>query len=93
MANAEFPDMTTWRRSSFSGGGSGGGGNCVEVAALWRKSRFSGGGSSGGGDCVETATLGNADVGVRDSKQPNGAVLRFSPAAMAAYLRAVKHRG
>jgi len=43
--------------------------------AVWRKSSFSNG---TGGACVEVADLGNGALGVRDSKDPQGAVLRFS---------------
>ncbi|SEQ96707.1 DUF397 domain-containing protein [Actinokineospora terrae] len=68
-----------WRKSSFSGGN---GGNCVEV---WRKSSFSSGNngecvevwrkssrsSGNGGECVELAP-----GAIRDSKNPDGPVLR-----------------
>ena len=42
----------------------------------WRKSSFSGGGNGG---CVEVA-FSAEQVGVRDSKDVAGPVLRFSPA-------------
>lgn len=42
----------------------------------WRKSSFSGGGNGG---CVEVA-FSVEQVGVRDSKDVAGPVLRFSPA-------------
>ncbi|MFD4875230.1 MULTISPECIES: DUF397 domain-containing protein [unclassified Streptomyces] len=62
----------TWRKSSYS---STNGGECVECAPIgtvaWRKSSFSG---SNGGDCVEVAT-GAPCVAIRDSKNPDGAVL------------------
>jgi hypothetical protein len=59
---------TAWRKSSFSDDG---GGSCVEVA--WRKSSFSDG---GGSSCVEVAwPMGG--VAVRDSKNPDGGVLRL----------------
>lgn len=41
----------------------------------WRKSSYSGGGN---GNCVEVAFTAQV-VGVRDSKDADGAVLRFSP--------------
>jgi hypothetical protein len=59
--------MPAWRKSTYSDDG---GGSCVEVA--WRKSTYSAG---GGSDCIEVA-LGEADVAVRDSKNPGGGVLR-----------------
>ena len=51
--------------------------------AQWRRSSRSGGGS--GNACVEVAFIGPA-VAVRDSKDPAGAVLAFSPKAWAAFL-------
>nr|MDT0658442.1 DUF397 domain-containing protein [Micromonospora sp. DSM 115978] len=48
----------------------------------WRKSIRSGG---EGGACVEVAWVGDA-VGVRDSKDRAGAVLRFAPAAWTGFL-------
>ncbi|MGI5146996.1 DUF397 domain-containing protein [Plantactinospora sp. CA-294935] len=67
----------TWRKSSRSGQG-----NCVEVAsASWRKSS-----RSGQGDCVEVAGNLCGLVGVRDSKEPDGAVLAFSPTAWRPFL-------
>lgn len=63
-----------WRKSSFSGADP----NCVEVAfdkAAWRKSNR----STANANCVEVAVAG-ATVGVRDSKDPDSAVLVF-PAA------------
>lgn len=68
-----------WHKSSFSGGG-----NCVE----FRKSSHSNYASS----CVETAD-GCGQVHVRDSKDPAGPVLSFSPAAWAAFTAAVKKGG
>ncbi|GAB3465259.1 DUF397 domain-containing protein [Actinophytocola sediminis] len=56
-----------WRKSSVSGGGNNA---CVELGMQWRKSSVSGGENS---DCVELA--GTLDA-VRDSKNPNGPVLR-----------------
>ena len=41
----------------------------------WRKSSYSG---NGGGDCVEVACRRNG-VLVRDTKNRNGATLRFTP--------------
>jgi hypothetical protein len=63
-----------WRKSSFSDGG---GSSCVEVA--WRKSTFSDG---GGSDCVEVGVT-STGVAVRDSKNPDGGVLRLPVGAWA----------
>jgi hypothetical protein len=69
----------TWRRSSFS---SSNGGACVEVG-VWRKSTYS---SSNGGNCVEVGTAAQAAIAVRDTKDHgHGLVLRFTPAAWAAF--------
>ena len=64
-----------WRKSSYSAGA-----NCVEVA--WRKSSH----STANGHCTEVAVLPGPvpDAGyviaVRDSKDPDGPVLSFTPA-------------
>ena len=42
--------------------------------AAWRKSKH----SNNGGDCVEVAGTGSA-VAVRDSKNPDGPALAFTP--------------
>ena len=52
-------------------------GNCAEVAA-WRKSTA----SVSDGHCAE--------VGVRDSQDPDGAVLVFGPAAWVAFLAGLR---
>jgi hypothetical protein len=44
--------------------------------AAWRKSSY----SNIGGECVEVAAAGGA-IGVRDTRDQEGAVLAFSPAA------------
>lgn len=55
-----------WRKSSHSASN-----ECVEVA--WRKSTY-----SQPDECVEVA-FALTSVGVRDSKQPEGPRLTFSP--------------
>jgi hypothetical protein len=52
----------------------------------WRKSSYS---SGNGGNCVEVADLSGA-VAVRDSKNPAGGILRFSPGEWRGFLTAVK---
>jgi hypothetical protein len=69
-----------WRKSSYSGTN----GNCVEVAA-WRKSNYSG----SNGNCVETATIDSV-VAVRDSKNPEGPRLAFSPEAWRTFATSLK---
>ncbi|MFI9788419.1 DUF397 domain-containing protein [Kitasatospora sp. NPDC051984] len=53
-------------------------------ARRWRKSSYSGG---NGGTCVE---VDDANFGhVRDSKDPEGAMLKFTPKAWATFVSAV----
>ncbi|GAA3809524.1 hypothetical protein GCM10022226_32320 [Sphaerisporangium flaviroseum] len=52
----------------------------------WRKSSYS---SGNGGDCVEVASIPSGTA-VRDSKNPAGAFLRFSPTEWTDFLTAVK---
>jgi hypothetical protein len=72
-----------WCRSSYSGSN---GGNCVEIG-VWRKSSYSG---SNGGGCVEVTQLPAAVLAVRDSKDPDGPKLAFSPADWLAFVTGVK---
>jgi len=73
-----------WRKSSYS---SANGGACVEVAARWRTSSYS---SANGGQCVEVAQDAAAAVAVRDSKDPQGPVLAFTPGEWRSFTAAVK---
>jgi hypothetical protein len=79
-------DLTgaVWRKSSYSGTN---GGNCVEVAEVWRKSSYSG---SNGGNCVEVATALAAAIAVRDSKDPDGPKLIFTPQDWSAFTAALR---
>lgn len=54
--------------------------------AKWFKSSRSGGGQ----DCVETAHLDSGHVGVRDSKNPHGPALVFTPSEWDAFLGGAK---
>jgi len=54
--------------------------------AHWFKSTF----SNAGGECVEIAHMDNGGVRVRDSKNPSGAVLTFTPAEWDAFLAGVR---
>lgn len=81
------PTAVTWRKSSYSGGS---GDNCVEASdsltsANWRKSTYSGG---SGDDCVEVADNLPGVIPVRDSKDPHGPALTFTPAAWTAFVQA-----
>ena len=73
-----------WRKSSYSGDN---GGNCIEVGAMWRKSSYSG---DNGGDCVEVARDIPGDIAVRDSKDPDGPRLIFTPADWQTFTRQLK---
>ncbi|WFE48372.1 DUF397 domain-containing protein [Verrucosispora sp. WMMD1129] len=57
------------------------------TGAVWRKSTRSG---DNGGNCVEVATNLPGLVAVRDSKDPTGPALTFSPAAWADFVRAAR---
>ncbi|WNV90625.1 DUF397 domain-containing protein [Umezawaea sp. Da 62-37] len=73
--------LTSWRKSSFSGGNSG----CVEVAfGQWHRSSHSGGNSN----CVEVARASDV-VGIRDSKNPEAGHLTVPRAAWAAFVATV----
>lgn len=55
--------------------------------AVWRKSSLSG---NGGADCVEVAENLPGIVAVRDSKNPSGPTLIFSPDDWRAFVGGVK---
>ena len=55
--------------------------------ASWRKAERSGG---NGGDCVEVAGLPNI-IAVRDSKNPAGPALTFSPNAWRSFTEGLKN--
>ena len=52
----------------------------------WRKSRV----SNPRGDCVELAKLAGGDVAVRNSRDPHGPALVYTPAEIAAFLAGAK---
>jgi hypothetical protein len=55
--------------------------------AAWRKSTYSGGPNS---NCVEVAKLTGGWVGVRDSKDPAGPALQFTPDEWLAFCKGVR---
>ncbi|WP_055482708.1 DUF397 domain-containing protein [Sphaerimonospora mesophila] len=55
--------------------------------AQWRKSSYSG---SNGGQCVEVAENLPGVVAVRDSKDPDGPALVFTPEEWRAFISGVK---
>ncbi|MFC4005725.1 DUF397 domain-containing protein [Nonomuraea purpurea] len=56
-------------------------------AATWRKSTRSG---PNGGNCVEVAVLSGGRRGVRDSKNPTGPALVFTPSEWNAFIDGAK---
>jgi Domain of unknown function (DUF397) len=57
------------------------------TGAVWRKSSFSNG---NGGNCVEVADLPGGGRAVRDSKDRQGTVLRFTASEWAAFTADVR---
>ena len=55
-------------------------------ASYWIKSSL----SYANGNCVEVAGLPGDSVGIRDSRDPGGPVLRFTRAEWAAFLRGAR---
>ncbi|MER5622609.1 DUF397 domain-containing protein [Streptosporangium sp. NPDC002544] len=53
----------------------------------WRKSSFSGSGDN----CVEVAALPGGGQAVRDSKDPDGPVLKFTPGEWSAFVSGVRN--
>ena len=58
------------------------------TSVSWRKSSYSG---CNGGNCVQVADL-RRTIAVRDSKDPDGPALFFTPAEWAAFTARVKTR-
>jgi hypothetical protein len=55
--------------------------------ATWRKSTYSNG---SGGDCVEAATTPGGSPALRDSKNPGGPAVLFTPAQWLTFIHRVK---
>ncbi len=63
--------------------------NGVRASSLgvrWTKSRH----SNAEGNCVEVATLGDGSVAMRNSRDPDGPALVYTPAEIAAFLAGAK---
>jgi uncharacterized protein DUF397 len=58
-----------------------------QMNATWAKSSF----SFSNGNCVEVAGLPGGSVGIRDSRDPGGPVLRFTRGAWGAFLGGARH--
>ena len=57
-----------------------------EAGSGWRKSSC----SYGTGDCVQIAAQGGVCIAVRDSKNPQGAILRFTPTSWCNFVASVR---
>jgi hypothetical protein len=57
-----------------------------QILGPWRKSQR----SDGSGNCVEVAPLAGGGRAVRDSKNPDGALLIFDPGEWDAFIGGVK---
>ena len=66
---------------------SGRGGNAAGQALTWKKSSF----SFANGDCVEVTNLPDGQIGVRDSKDTRGPVLRFTASEWRAFVGGVRN--
>jgi hypothetical protein len=77
------PDSGTlaWRKSSRSANQA----TCVELAFVWLKSSRSGNQA----DCVELGRTPD-DAAIRDSKNPTGPMLTFSPERLVDFIASVK---
>ena len=56
-------------------------------ASNWIKSSH----SFANGNCVEVATLPDEEIGVRDSKDVTGPILRFNPEGWTAFLAGMRN--
>ncbi|MET7680563.1 DUF397 domain-containing protein [Streptomyces sp. NPDC005423] len=57
-----------------------------ELPVRWTKSRH----SNAEGNCVEVAVLAEGDVALRNSRDPDGPALVYTPAEVAAFLAGVR---
>ena len=57
-----------------------------DAGSIWRKSSC----SYGTGDCVQIAAPGAVCIAVRDSKNPQGVILRFTPASWREFVASVR---
>jgi hypothetical protein len=66
---------------------SGPGDDAATSGAPWVKSSL----SYANGDCVEVASLADGHVGVRDSKDAEGPILRFTSSEWRAFIAGVRN--
>lgn len=66
----------------------GGSGEVMDISNVnWRKASYSG---ANGGDCVEVAAIPTA-IAVRDSKDPDGYKLAFTPPTWQSFIQRVRN--
>ncbi|MEO3889215.1 DUF397 domain-containing protein [Nonomuraea sp. B5E05] len=61
--------------------------NGADLSDGWRKSSF----SSGAGECVEFARGAGGEIMIRDSKDPSGPALVFTPREWRAFVKGVRN--
>jgi predicted secreted Zn-dependent protease len=57
------------------------------ITSAWKKSSYSG----GSGQCVEVRAPGADAIAVRDSKDPSGPSVGFTPTAWSTFIASVRH--
>lgn len=58
-----------------------------DASVTWRKSSFSGYNAN----CIEVANMRVDTIGIRDSKNPRGAVLNFTASEWGAFIGGIRH--
>jgi Domain of unknown function (DUF397) len=67
----------------------GGSSEVMDISQVtWRKASYSG---ANGGECVEVASTGKTLVAVRDSKDPDGPNLAFTPRGWQSFIQRVRN--
>ena len=59
----------------------------MSISRQWTKSSY----SDAGGSCVEVRRASDGHIQVRDSKDPSGPALTFSPDGWATFISGTKH--